>query len=498
MLLAHDLRNRMFRFFLCIAGGFLIVTSAQAGDFTLLKGLADYQVLQRSATDTATLQVGGGAPIPGTVKATIIAEDKVLDAFNGIVIGSATGGSWQGRIQGLPIGGPYIIRLNLEGADSAPAGEITVQRVLVGDLWILAGQSNMEGVGNMTGVEEPSDRINVFRMRHQWDEAREPLHRLYESVDRIHYADRRGEKPLPTLEEANTMAAQATKGAGLGLPFAKQMVARTGVPVGLIPVAHGGTSMDQWNPANRGMGGDSLYGSFLATFKAVGGKARGMLWYQGESDTASDDLVKAFGGKFNAFVEAVRQDTGDPNFPVFAVQIGCVGNTTPPLPFITTFWNAIQDQQRRLEQSIPGTGVVSSIDLPLDDLIHINTDGHKRLGKRLANLALGSPSLGPRLDRIERTPEFLRVVFTGGSGKLVVPKMRVAGFSIHDATGTDLRLIYKAILDPEQPNSVLLYYPAIPDGAVLWYGHGLMPYCNLTDTEDMAVLVMGPIEIPKP
>lgn len=498
MLLTRDLRNRTFRFLLCTMGGLLLMGPVSAGDFTLLRGLADYQVLQRSATDTATLCVDGGAPVQGTVKATVATDEKPLDAFNGVVIGSATGGSWQGTLAGIPTGGPYTIHLSLVGADGAAAGEIVVKRVLVGDLWVLAGQSNMEGVGNMVNVEEPSDRINVFRMRHQWDEAREPIHRLFESVDRVHYADRRGEKPLPSLEEANTTAAQATKGAGLGLPFAKQMVARTGVPIGLIPVAHGGTSMDQWNPNERGKGGDSLYGSFLAALKATGGKARGMLWYQGESDAGNPDLVKAFNAKYTAFVEAIRQDTGDPNFPVFSVQIGCVANTIPPIPFNPDCWNAIQDQQRRLEQSIPGTGVVSSIDLPLDDLIHINTEGHKRLGKRLANLALGSPSLGPRLDRIERTPEFLRVVFTGGSGKLAVPRTRVAGFSIHDATGTDLHLIYKAILDPEQPNSVLLFYPAIPDGAVLWYGHGLMPYCNLTDSEDMAVLVMGPIEIPKP
>lgn len=498
MLLARDFRNQTFRFLLSIAGGFLIVLPGFAGDFTLLKGLADYQVLQRSATDTVTLNVDGGAPLNGTIKAFVATDEKALDAFNGIVIGSATAGSWQGKLQGIPTGGPYTIRLALEGPDGAAAGEITVRRVLVGDLWFLGGQSNMEGVGNMTGVEEPSDRINVFRMRHQWDEAREPLHRLFESVDRVHFGDRRGDKPLPSLEEANNTAAQATKGAGLGLPFAKQMVARSGVPIGLVPVAHGGTSMDQWNPNERAKGGDSLYGSFLAAFKAVGGKARGMLWYQGESDAASEDLVKAFNAKFTAFVEAVRQDTGDPNFPIYVVQIGCVADLAQPLPFTPSTWNGIQDQQRRLEQSIPGTGVVSSIDLPLDDLIHIGTDGHKRLGKRLANLALGSPSLGPRLDRIERTNEFLRVIFTGGSGKLMSPKGRVAGFAIRDASGTDLRRIYKATVDPEQQNTVLLYYSDIPEGAVLWYGYGMMPFCNLADTEDMAVLVMGPIEIPKP
>src|SRR5687767_8286881 len=39
--------------------------------------------------------------------------------------------------------------------------------------------------------------------------------------------------------------------AGLALPFAVAMARRTGVPVGLVPCAHGGTSMTQWDPASR-------------------------------------------------------------------------------------------------------------------------------------------------------------------------------------------------------------------------------------------------------
>ncbi|MCL4218335.1 MAG: hypothetical protein KJ052_15210, partial [Candidatus Hydrogenedentes bacterium] len=39
-----------------------------------------------------------------------------------------------------------------------------------------------------------------------------------------------------------------TKGAGLGLPFAKAVAEATGRPIGLVPCAHGGTSMTQWSP----------------------------------------------------------------------------------------------------------------------------------------------------------------------------------------------------------------------------------------------------------
>jgi sialate O-acetylesterase len=480
---------------LLLAAGGLIMNSRLAmaeSEFTLLKGLADYQVCQRSATDTATLALEGGAPVAGNIRATVLADGKTLEVFNAVTIGAARDGSWNARLPNLPAGGPYAIRLELVSPEGNVAGALTIQRVLVGDLWILAGQSNMEGTGDLVGVEEPSDRINSFRMRHQWDEAREPLHRLYESVDRVH----RGDVPIPSLEESDKTTAERKKGAGLGLPFAKQMVARTGIPVGLVPVAHGGTSMDQWSPNQKAMGGDSLYGSLLSALKAVGGKVKGVLWYQGESDTFTVKTAKEFTGNFTSLVEALRQDTGDPNLPFYYVQIGCFANSDPSLH---KGWNAIQEQQRLCEDVIPNSGMAASIDLSLDDPIHIGVEGHKRLGKRLSNLALGAPSRGPRFDKVERGPGFVRVVFKGGSGKLVPAKGKASGFSIRNATGDDLCLIYKEVVDPEASNSVQLWVGGeVPDGALLWYGYGLFPFCNLADSEDMAVPVMGPIEIPKP
>lgn len=300
---------------------------------------------------------------------------------------------------------------------------------------------------------------------------------------------------MPTLEESDKITAALQKGTGLALPFAKQMVARTGVPIGLVPCAHGGTSMMQWDPKLRANGGDSLYGSLLRTLKVVGGRVAGMLWYQGESD-AGGDQPALFTQRFGELIQALREDAGNPNLPFYSVQIGTFAH---PDRTLVSGWNSIQEQQRRIEETIPNTGVVASVDLPLDDLIHIGTEGLKRLGKRLANVAIGSPSRGPRPDHLERGPGGLRVVFKEGSGKLQAPRTRVAGFSIRNATGEDLCLIYKQVVDPQNPNAVWLGLVSDPpEGAQLWYGHGLAPFCNLTDTEDMAVLVMGPLEIPKP
>ena len=105
------------------------------------------------------------------------------------------------------------------------------------------------------------------------------LHWLVDSPDPVHSGD-------PKARAAASAQAHKTrhKGAGLGLPFAVALVESTGVPVGLVACAHGGTSMEQWNPAKKEQGGKSLYGSMLRQVKLAGGKVKGVLWYQGESD----------------------------------------------------------------------------------------------------------------------------------------------------------------------------------------------------------------------
>src|SRR6202023_1015966 len=126
-----------------------------------------------------------------------------------------------------------------------------VENVFVGDLWVLAGQSNMEGVANLVDVTPPHPRV---------------------------------------------------------------MVQASQVPVGLVACAHGGTSMAQWDPAKKGDGGKSLYGSMLRQIKLAGGQVKGVLWYQGESD-ANPPAAEVFPKVFSDFIAAVRADTDQLELP---------------------------------------------------------------------------------------------------------------------------------------------------------------------------------------
>lgn len=489
--------------------GFLVpctifCVAAAAQELRVTSGAVDDQVFQRDANDHAAVALSGVAQRADgrAVEARVLRKLLVVPGFDWAPIAKISGGKWSGHVNAIPAGGPYLLQLRISGAAaSGTEAAYTVKDILVGDLWLLAGQSNMEGVGDLVDVELPHEQVHNFDLADRWLVAEEPLHTLVSATDRVHWR-RNAQKEPERFEGARLVEynAQRKKGAGLGLPFAIDMVRRTAVPVGLLSCAHGGTSMDQWDPALRDKAGDSLYGSMYRRFQAAGGKVKGVLWYQGESD-ASPAAAPEFQRKFEHFVAMVREDFRQPDLPFYWVQIGRFVNYTNP-----GSWNLVQEMQRKAEATIPHSGMIAAIDTALDDGIHVSTQDHKRLGHRLANLAChdlfpnvascGTLKRGPRPVSASFSDGVVRVQFADVNGGLR-PAGRIAGFSIHAADDSPpLAMIYKARVDPTDSSAVLLSIGGkLPEGAKLHYGYGKDPYCNLRDAADMAAPVFGPMAI---
>jgi sialate O-acetylesterase len=462
--------------------------AAGAAEFRVGAGITDSQVFQRNAQNTADIKVGGSADglTSKQIEARILARGKPVKGWNWKSVATVDGATWTGSLAAVPMGGPYDVEFRSQGATT-----VVVKDILVGDLWVLAGQSNMEGVGDLVNVQDPDPKIHSFDQLDRWVIAKEPLHNLAGAVDRVHW---RGNPPVRLTGEAlDKYNTERKKGAGLGLPFAVEMTKRTGVPVGLVPCAHGGTSMAQWDPALKDKGGDSLYGGTFRRFQAVGGKVAGILWYQGESD-AGPKAEPLFAGKFEELVTSFRRDFGQADLPFYYVQIGRHIATTN-----VREWNAVQETQRVLESKLGKSGVVTGIDLPLDDGIHVGTQGLKRLGVRMANVATGKAK-SPSVISAQYQPTYgafgvIRVSFANVSGKLIA-EGRIGGFSVHTKTGEWVPAIYRVDLDPAKTDQVLLQVSGkLPDDVVLHYGFGKDPYCNLRDEADMAALVFGPLPI---
>ncbi|MCW5965453.1 MAG: sialate O-acetylesterase [Bryobacterales bacterium] len=467
----------------------------------LIRGAADYQVYQRGVSNAADIPLYGDAHGNDgkQVEARILRMNPSREERGWTTLGTVTGSRWTGVLAAVPTGGPYAIEIRVAGAEPL----VRATNVLVGDLWVLAGQSNMEGVGDLRDLEPGDPRVNSFDMTDTWAPAEEPLHFLAYALDRVHWRSGRNPNqperlPASMLEEA---LRNRTKGAGLGLPFANELVKLTGVPIGLLPCAHGGTSMDQWDPAKKEMVGDSLYGSMLRRVQAAGGKVAGVLWYQGESD-AGDSAAPLYEEKFRRFIAAVRSDFGQPDLPFYYAQIGLHIN-----PAGHDGWDVVQEAERTLELEIPHVGMVATVDAVLDDRIHASVESLKTIGQRFARLACHQqfPDVaacqgierGPRPARAERiAPRVIRLECETVNGKLTAAG-KMWGFTVVSPGAQQQPEVFKVVRDPANPSALLVHFQEAPVGAQLqlYYSKGRYSYANIVDEADMALPAFGPMPV---
>lgn len=439
-----------------------------------------YRVYARDAAGLATIPVRvEGASAGATVRLT-----NASGATAPVEVAcTVTDGVLTGELRSVPTGGPYTLTV---------AGQ-SVPGILVGDIWVIAGQSNGEGCGKLIDLEQPTPQVNAYCMDDCWRNAEEPLHWLLEATASVHWMGREDREAAIPWDRA-----MREQGAGYGLPFAKHLVDAVGVPIGLIPSAHGGTSMDQWSPELRDQGGESLYGAMLGRIAAVGGTVKGILWYQGCSDAWGLEAANAYTDKMRALVAAVRRDTGIADLPFLYVQLGRFYQWEAPAELVQG-WDIVREAQRTLEAELAPAAVVPAIDLALDDAIHVGTQGLKQLGRRLAEAALvvaygKAGALGPRPGTpvLSDGRRHVTIPFTGVTASLT-ETARVAGFRLL-AGEKAIRIDGCRVTGDRQGVEFRTEEP-IPAGALLHYGAGLNPTCPLHDERDMPVPTFGPIEL---
>lgn len=457
-------------------------------------GLMAGQVLQRNAKNLGTVRIDGEVAGAGAIEARILKGRQPLKGWNWRPVGKAVSGHFQTVLDRIPVGGPYTVELRVVGGNGA-GEKLAVRDIYVGDIWFMAGQSNMQGIGNLNRAAKPHPLVRCFYMRDEWGLAQDPLHLLEEAVDPVH---NNGQQLTPA--QLKQVRRKALKGVGVGLFFGAEMVRRTGVPQGLVACAHGGTSMAQWSPDLKGQEGKSLYGAMLRRYRKLGQPIRGILWYQGESE-ANADAGRVYTEKMKQLVAATRADFGQPNLPWITVQIGRVISEG----WSPTCWNAIQDQQRLLIDHIQNLEVAPAIDLELDDMIHISSDGFRILGDRMARLAdrlalgnqkeagsirLVSIKAGRRKSATDPRAKWLEMKFknvVGGLRSQGLPR----GFTAMDSSGKPMGMIHKisvhddtVTLEVSQALSLVFGYA---------YGYGLDPVCNIVDGRGMGLPMFGPI-----
>ncbi|MCK0146484.1 beta galactosidase jelly roll domain-containing protein [Arenibacter sp. F26102] len=154
------------------------------------------------------------------------AAEKIEVAFNGQEHKTLadTNGNWEITLKPMAFGGPYS--LSIQGKNA-----IVLQNILIGDVWICSGQSNME-----------------FSVRHVKDAENEISKAHYSKIRSFRVKRNMGYDPLEDLDGAWTECNPETVGqfSAVGYFFARKVYEDTGIPIALINNSWGGTQIETW------------------------------------------------------------------------------------------------------------------------------------------------------------------------------------------------------------------------------------------------------------
>ena len=420
------------------------------------------------------------------------AEGKVSSSLGNVV----PLGEDRYELCGIPVGGPYEIKL------SDDKNEVCVKEIYVGDVWVLAGQSNMEGAGKMREKqlreeENPVPTVRAYYMNESWDTARPQLHQLWESADpwisefsRKNYRESPWGMDHPEVQR---------NGVGPGLYFALEMQRRTGgVPQGLIPCGIGGSSLEQWKPDTP----CNYYAAMKRRFRECGGNIQGVFCYQGESQTYKEGC-ESFVSDMQTLVGAMRRDFQNPELPFVQVQIHKYHGAPKEADL---WWTRIRELQRTLDQQIERLATVYSADCGTDDLIHLSGESQEEVGKRAAEamnfLITGTGAGSPQFAYFEIVQDeyepfrvniqiTYRNIVNGLHSKGVA-----SGFSLLEKPdGEPIREIARQHLGKNTVRLQVELDPEKIEEYYVCYGYGNTYYCNITDGAGRSIPAMGPLKI---
>ncbi|HAH22354.1 MAG TPA: sialate O-acetylesterase [Prolixibacteraceae bacterium] len=280
---------------------------------------------------------------------------------------------WTTSIKTITAGGPYSIQI-------LGNNKVQLNNVMLGEVWICSGQSNMEMSVNwklINGEEEAAQANN-------------PNIRIFH-VQKIGapYPQQNCNANWSVCSPESMRATSAT-----GYFFARELQQKLNVPVGIIVAAWGGTPAEVWiekslienNPVlNKskytehfdGWPGDAgtLYNSMIAPFVPYG--IAGAIWYQGESNCGNYPIYSML---MKTLIESWRADFKK-DFPFYFVQIA------PYTYGPNGKAEYLREQQELASKTIPKSGMVVISDL-VDNVKDIHPKNKLDVGKRLAAYAL--------------------------------------------------------------------------------------------------------------
>lgn len=421
----------------------------------ITEGMSDWQILQHHNGFATAHFAGNWIVIKDAIKigiVDVVPKIRIIsETDNTQITGWQTPsytpdedmrtGTWEIDLK-IPAGGPYRIETGLkvksvrEGLSWVFRGDVRLH-IGVGDVFMIAGQSNSAGFGKDSAYDAPELGVHLFRNRHQWDLAAHPFNESTYNAD-VANADR------------------GVTGVSPYLAFGKYFKKLSHYPVGLIETAMGGMPIKKWKP---GVGG--LYKNMVEQAKACGDLA-GVLWYQGCSNTNAKGLPN-YKENYYEIIESFRNDIGY-DVPFFTFQLNREINSENDEGYAI-----IREIQRQASHDLKDVYVMPTLNCSLSDTIHNNAHSNIMLGESLAKLCGNvlyntMPFFAPEVSGAVLENDILSITFNNVNSSLLLPSSNPddCGFTIHDDNGI---IEYgKVVVNEEKQNQIDIYLAGRPSG----------------------------------
>ena len=481
-----QLRSLLGRLVLA-AGLSLTPTAVLVAEVSVPNIFSEHMVLQRDQKN----RVWGKAAAGEKVTLTIAGQTKNAT--------SDANGMWQVELDPLPAGGPH--ELVIKGSN-----EIKIGDILVGEVWICSGQSNMQWtVNSSTNADLEKLAANNPKLRminFPQVGAQEPV-----------WEHKSAQWKLTTPENVGGFSA-------VGYFFGRQIQETINVPVGLINNAWGGSACEAW--INRDvLSADAKYQPMMDRWKAseaemqmlstkadltdddkkkldglknqlkgnqrpaniyngvlkshLGYGIRGAIWYQGESNAGR---AYQYRDLFPLMIDNWRKEWKQGDFPFYWVQLADFKDEKPDPA--ESDWAELREAQTMTMSKLPHTGEAVIIDIGEGKDIH--PMNKYEVGLRLARWALANeykvevPFHSPQFKAMEKVEKSIVLSFdnvAGGWRPFDIREPR--GFAI---AGEDKKFVWaKATI--KNDGRVEVSSPDVENPVAVRYAWADNPVCNM-------------------
>jgi sialate O-acetylesterase len=438
----------------------------------------------------------------------ILQRDKPVPVWGWSEAGQEVTVQFAGQEKKAKAGADGRWEVSLDPMDATVKGDMiisgdaskTIKDVLIGEVWICSGQSNMDAY---TYTLEPGERG------------------AEEFTDVRFFVVRRGVGATPQRDvNASWTQCGTTEQcmcSAVGYLFARDLRKRLGVPVGIVQATWGDTRAEFWTPLDA-LKSDPALAEYIKTWEQMSPQvttwadyekrwvewnankegaepappqkipssifngmvaplapfaARGVLWYQGESNAYQASEYRKI---FPTMIEAWRAAWRSPEWPFLYVQLPNYEkqDTTPPN---MSPWSELREAQEAT-LSLPGTEMAVTIDIGGED---IHPRNKPEVARRLMNIALAKvygekvPYTGPRFDAAKFESDRAQISFKHVEGGLKIRDGEVLkGFAL---AGEDRKWHWAdATIEGDK---VVVRSTDVPRPVAVRYAWAHNPECNL-------------------